>query len=68
MCIPMANQYEQKCNAKAFKLLGGTRVKKIEEDFYQKTQLWLDNGKPINVNYKDETAEIIEKVLAKYKK
>jgi uncharacterized protein (TIGR00661 family) len=68
MCIPMANQYEQKCNAKAFKLLGGTRVKKIEEDFYKKTQLWLQNGKPINVNYKDETAEIIEKVLAKYRK
>ena len=68
MCIPMANQYEQQCNAEAFELMGGTRVYKIEEDFYKTTQLWLEKGKPINVNYKDETAEIIEKTLNKFRK
>ncbi|MES2380257.1 MAG: glycosyltransferase family protein [Bacteroidota bacterium] len=68
MCIPMANQYEQLCNAKAFKLLGGTRVKKIEDNFYQRIENWLHFGKPIPVNYKDETAAIIEGIINKYKK
>ena len=68
MCIPMSNQYEQKCNAKAFKLLGGTRVKKVESDFYLKINEWLEFGKPIKVNYKDETAEIIAKMMNKYSK
>ncbi len=67
MCIPMSNQYEQLCNAKAFKLLGGTRVKKVDESFAQKIALWLDNAKPINVNYKDETAEIVTSIINKYK-
>lgn len=66
MCIPMANQYEQKCNAKAFQLMGGTRVKKIESDFHIITKDWLNNGKPIKVNYKNETAEIIEKIIHNY--
>ncbi len=68
MCIPMANQYEQQCNAKAFKLLGGTRVKRIEDNFYQRVENWLHFGMPIPVNYKDETAAIIEGIINKYKK
>lgn len=68
MCIPMANQYEQQCNAKAFKLLGGTRVKKIENNFYQRIENWLHFGVPIPVNYKDETVAIIEGIINKYKK
>ena len=66
MCIPMANQYEQKCNAKAFKLMGGTRVKKIEADFYLEIEKWLINGKPIAANYPNETEEIIEKIIENY--
>ncbi|MBJ7429124.1 MAG: glycosyl transferase [Bacteroidia bacterium] len=68
MCIPMSNQYEQKCNAKAFKLLGGTRVKKIDDTFYSKVENWLDNGKAIEVNYKDETKDIIESIIGNYSK
>jgi len=68
MCIPMDNQYEQKCNAKAFKLLGGTRVKKIDDTFYSKVENWLDNGKAIEVNYKDETKDIIESIIGNYSK
>lgn len=68
MCIPMNNQYEQKCNAKAFKLLGGTRVKKIDDNFYSKVENWLDNGKAIEVNYKDETKDIIESIINNYSK
>jgi uncharacterized protein (TIGR00661 family) len=63
MVIPMKNQYEQQCNAVAAKQLGVTVVNEINNSFAEKLNSWLRFAEPVEVNYTDQTAYIIDKMM-----
>lgn len=64
MVIPMKGQYEQHCNAVALKDLGVPVLKSLKLKHVAKIQKWLDDDSRIEVNYLDETEEIVNKVLS----
>lgn len=51
MSIPMRGQYEQQCNAAALEQMGVYCLKKIGSDFETHFYHWLNNIKPVKVNY-----------------
>lgn len=60
--IPMKNQYEQDCNAAFLASLGVPVI----DDFTvsgDRIKSWVENATPINVEYPDNTKEILEKVI-----
>ncbi len=63
MVIPMFNQYEQKCNAKAFEHFGGTMVTEINHNFEHYLRHWLYQVKPLNIFYEDNTERLIQEIL-----
>lgn len=65
LALPIKGQYEQKCNAKALKMMGVTIVKKIGKRFSQKLRTWIETAQPIAVNYPDITEQILESMLSK---
>lgn len=68
MVIPMMGQYEQHCNAIGAKKAGCTVLAEINGGFINQLKSWIEFGKPIKINYPDETAEIVSRMLAPYKK
>jgi len=66
MVIPMSNQYEQQCNALGLQHIGGTTIPKINKDFEKELRNWILNVKPVNIDYPDETGEIVAKLVKKY--
>jgi len=66
MVIPMFNQYEQKCNARAFEQLGGTMVNEINHNFEHYLRQWLYQVKPLNIFYQDKTEEVIREILIEH--
>ena len=63
LSVPMANQYEQLCNAAAMKKMGVTVSGAINENFSSTLQNWLNNSKPLDVHFPDETAKVVERVF-----
>ena len=63
LVIPMKGQYEQQCNAAAIAQLGVPMLKEIGANFVQELEAWISSNKYISVNYEDQTAEIIEKII-----
>ncbi len=66
LVIPMVGQYEQQCNAAGAKAMGAAVVKTLEEKHYGTIRQWLDEGKPIEVNYPDITADIVAQIIRKH--
>lgn len=66
MMIPMKNQYEQQCNALAASKLGVPVLHQIDNKFEQHLHSWITGGKKIEVNFKDETAAIVENMVKMY--
>lgn len=66
MVIPMKNQYEQKCNAKALEELGVDVIKKLSTKNLNKIAKWISSTKTVQVNYPDTTKDIIESLLLPY--
>ncbi len=66
MMIPMNNQYEQQCNALAASRLGVPVVQHIDEQFVSHLQNWIADDKRIKVDFKNETAQIVEKLVKQY--
>jgi uncharacterized protein (TIGR00661 family) len=64
MAVPIRGQYEQKCNAKALQNLGVTVVKKIGKRFPEKLKLWVEEAKPLQISYPDQTEALVGQVLA----
>lgn len=54
--IPIKNQYEQECNAVAIEKMG---VDSSRDFNMRKIQEWIDSEKRVEVDYEDETEEII---------
>jgi uncharacterized protein (TIGR00661 family) len=66
LVIPMLVQYEQHCNAAGAAAMGATVINTLEEKFHPVIKEWLMNGKPINVDYPDITADIIELIMQRH--
>ena len=63
LTIPIRNQYEQYCNAAALSAIGITVLKEVNNKSVPLIQEWVKNGKAINIQYPDLTAEIIQKEI-----
>jgi len=63
LVIPMKSQYEQHLNAAALKWMGVPVIKSLKPKHNETIQNWIDNGKVIEVDYPDNTREILELVL-----
>src|ERR1700712_1799472 len=66
LMIPMKDQYEQQCNAQAASKLGVPVIHDIDESFVAKIKNWVENSPIIPVNFPDETADIVEKMVKQY--
>ena len=64
MVIPMKGQYEQQCNAAALKSMGVPVLKSLKPDAVEKIKNWIAKGGIIEVDYPDNTSEIINRVIA----
>jgi uncharacterized protein (TIGR00661 family) len=65
LVIPMNNQYEQLCNAKALKLMGCTVVQEISPNFTNILKQWIEYGSPLKVNYYDQLDQIVGNIILK---
>jgi uncharacterized protein (TIGR00661 family) len=63
MVVPMQNQYEQQCNAAALVNIGVPVIKSLSRKYYDRIKLWLTAGKAIKVDYPDQTAEIVARLV-----
>jgi len=63
LVIPMKNQYEQSCNAAALAQLGVPVVKGLKDKHLAALDTWLHTGQPIPVDYPDETAALLDRLL-----
>lgn len=68
MMIPMTGQYEQRCNALSASRLGVPVINGIDEHFDSHISNWLNDDKKIQVDFPDETAEIVHDMVNKYAK
>jgi uncharacterized protein (TIGR00661 family) len=66
LVIPMKNQYEQHLNAAALKAMGVPVIKSLKPKYKDEISSWLKNGKPVPVNYKDATQDIIDMIIEKH--
>lgn len=66
MVIPMKNQYEQKCNALALKKMGVPVLKKLSKKRIPKIAKWIQADNLIDVDYENNTEDILESILLPY--
>lgn len=64
LVIPMKHQYEQHCNAAGAAELGVPVIKKLKKKYIHLVDAWITDSKILKVDYKDETNEIIDRVLS----
>lgn len=64
MVIPMKGQYEQHCNATALELMGVPVLKSLKVKHVEKIKNWVRNDMVIEVDYPDNTEEIINRILS----
>ncbi len=66
LVIPMKGQYEQQCNAAALKEMGVPVLKNLKSKQVDKIQEWTRNENPVQVDYPDQTEEILRMIIEKY--
>ncbi len=64
LVIPMKSQYEQHCNAAGAAELGVPIIKKLKKKYIHLVDSWLNESKTIQVDFKDDTGKIIDRVLS----
>jgi uncharacterized protein (TIGR00661 family) len=64
MVIPMKGQYEQQCNAAALKKMGVPVLKSFKLSNAKKINDWIKNGKVPEVDYPDQTEQIVNNIIA----
>ena len=65
LAVPMKNQYEQQCNALAMENMG-VPVIWHEDEFASKLEKWVNDDRIIEVNFPNETAQIIDNLINRY--
>lgn len=63
MVIPMKGQYEQQCNAAALKKMNIPVLKSLKPENVEKIIDWIKTDTVVDVDYPDNTEEIINKIL-----
>ncbi|HSU49484.1 MAG TPA: glycosyltransferase family protein [Segetibacter sp.] len=63
LVIPMKGQFEQQCNAAALKDMGVPVIKSLKLKHLKKIKNWIQSETKIEVDYPDNTEEIINKIL-----
>lgn len=66
LVIPMKNQFEQHCNAAVLKSMGVSVLKNIKKKNIAALTDWIENGKPVKVNYQDKTEELVDMIIKKH--
>jgi len=66
LAIPMKGQYEQQLNAAALKSMGIPVIKSLKPKHNETILNWLENGKVIEVDYPDNTKQILELVISRH--
>jgi uncharacterized protein (TIGR00661 family) len=66
LVIPMKNQYEQHLNAASLQQMGVTVIKSLKSKHEARITEWLQNGEKIQVNYQDQTQEILNDIVSKH--
>lgn len=66
LVIPTKAQIEQQYNAVALKKLGVTVLKKLNKSQVFKIQNWAAEQKPIRLEFKEESALIVDRILLDY--
>lgn len=64
LVIPMKGQYEQQCNAIALKEMGVPVLKSFKAANAGKIINWIEKDNIVEVDYPDQTEEIINKIIA----
>lgn len=64
LVIPMKGQFEQQCNAAALKDMGVPVIKSFKLKHVKKIKSWIQSEARIEVDYPDNTEEIINKILS----
>lgn len=59
MSIPIQGQYEQLCNAAALQRLGIPVLKKIDDNFVNHFNEWINNSNTPDINYEYSTEDIV---------
>ena len=69
MVVPMKGQFEQQCNAAALSSMGVSVIRRVSRQYYDRIHYWLLDSKPlVEVDYPDQTAEILKSIFQKYTK
>jgi uncharacterized protein (TIGR00661 family) len=66
MVAPMRGQFEQQCNAAALKEMGIPVIKNLKKKSRARIAEWLEHGKVPAVDYPDETADIVNRIVKDY--
>ncbi|MDO5655420.1 MAG: glycosyltransferase family protein [Flavobacteriaceae bacterium] len=66
MCVPMSNQYEQLCNAKALEELG-IQVVWSRNNISQALTQFLASDERIHLEFPDETAFLVDNLVQKFR-
>ena len=66
--IPMRGQYEQQCNALAASRLGVPVIYEIGDSFVNEINKWLNDDKRVMVDFPNETAGIVDRMVKQYRK
>ncbi|MEM6764463.1 MAG: glycosyltransferase family protein [Bacteroidota bacterium] len=64
--IPARGQYEQHCNAAALAKMGVPVMWRINSTFPERLKMWVDSYWDVQIDYPEETEEIILSILEKY--
>ena len=67
LAIPMKNQYEQHLNAAALEDMGVPIIKSLKKKYEYDIEVWLNSNKTVEVNYPNNTMQIVEKIINKYR-
>ncbi len=68
LVIPMKKQYEQQCNAVTLQEMGIKVIKKFNKNSIGLIDNWIKNGSTVEVDYQDNTKEIIDLIISNHKK
>lgn len=66
LVIPMKSQYEQHLNAAALKEMGVPVIKSLKSKYHSSIAEWLENGNVVDVDYQDNTQQIVEMIVQKH--
>jgi uncharacterized protein (TIGR00661 family) len=66
--VPIRGQYEQVCNAAALERLGIICLKNIDEDFPLIFHRWMNEAKPVQIDYSKTIPQVLEHVFSTYER